>query len=126
MTKREFLTAIKGNETLSAEMRKFAVAEIATLDKRNAKRKATPTKAQKENAGIIAEISEVLAESDKPLTSPEVASIVGISTQKASALCAKVPNVVVTEVKIKGKGKLKGYSLAVENDEETETENEGE
>lgn len=126
MTKREFLTAIKGNENLSKEMRAFAVAEIATLDKRNEKRKATPTKTQKQNVQLFAEIAEVLRNSENPMTSPEVASVLGISTQKASALCARLPKVQISEVKVKGKGKLKAYALPIENEDEVESEDEGE
>ena len=112
MTKREFLEAVK-EAALSDEMTEFAVAAIEALDKRNTKRRETPTKAQVANEGIKAEILAALDEGAQ--FASEVAEKVGVSTQKASALLRQLVaegKVAVAEVKVKGKGALKQYTVA--------------
>jgi Fic family protein len=119
MTNREFYTAITNNETLAADLREFASGEIAKLDARNDKRKNTQTKAQKENESIMLNILELLA--DKPAVASEIGTALGISTQKASALCTllvKEGKVAVADIKVKNKGTVKQYSLATKNNED--------
>ena len=111
MTNREFFTAII-NSTLADELKNFAQAEIDKLDARNDKRKNTMTKEQKENETFKVAILELLAE--KPMVASEIASAMGFSTQKASALCKLLANegkVTVGEVKVKNKGAVKQYTL---------------
>jgi len=112
MTKREFLNAVV-DANLSEEMSAFAKKEIASLDKRN----ATPSKAEKEkraeNEKLKVAIAAVLADGTVRVAS-EIASTVGMTTSKASALLRQMSEagaVAVSEVKIKGKGKVKGYAL---------------
>ena len=113
MTNRDFYTAII-NGTLNDEVKAFATAEIGKLNARNEKRRNTPTKEQVANEGVKASIKAYLEGSPKALAS-SIATAVGVSTQKVSALCAQMVasgEVTVLDVKVKGKGTLKAYSLA--------------
>ena len=109
MTNREFFTAIV-NSDLNDEMKAFATEAIAKLDARNAKRASTPSKTQKENAPLIEKIGSLLT--SEPKLASTLATEMGISTQKASALVKKVEGVSVCDVKVKGKGTQKGYFFA--------------
>lgn len=115
MTSREFFNAvIEGN--ITDEIKDFAKSQIEKLDNKNAKRKSTDSKTQKENKAIKTSLLATM-EKDKVYTASEVAGTVdGInSTQKASALLRQLVEegkLVSEEVKIKGKGKVKGYRLA--------------
>ena len=112
MTERDFLNAvIKGD--INADVIAHANEGIAKLDAKNAKRKVTPTKEQVANEALKADILVALA--DKPMVASEVAQALGVSTQKASALCTllvKEGKVMVADIKVKNKGSLKQYSLA--------------
>lgn len=125
MTNREFYTAIIGNPNVADDLKTFAQAEIDKLDARNDKRKNTQTKAQKENEGVMTAIVDRLTAYGAMVAS-EIASAVGISTQKASALCKLLVDsgkLTVADVKIKGKGTVKQYSVAeVEPAEDTSAE----
>ena len=107
MTNREFFTAII-NGTLTKDV--IATEAIAKLDARNAKRASTESKTQKENAPLIAKIATLLT--SEPKLASTLATEMGISTQKASALVKKVEGVSVCDVKVKGKGTQKGYFFA--------------
>lgn len=129
MTNREFFEKVAKNE-ITAEVIAHATKGIADLDKRNASRKAKPSKTALENAPIKVSILEYLVGKEKEVASV-IAENVGISTSKASALCGQLVaenKVTVEDVKIKGKGKVKGYTLAVaeEVEEVTEVETETE
>lgn len=131
MTNREFFEKVAKNE-ITAEVIAHATKGIADLDKRNATRKAKPSKTALENAPIKVAILEYLVDKENEVASV-IAENVGISTSKASALCGQLVaenKVTVTDVKIKGKGKVKGYTLAtaeeVEEVTEVETETEEE
>lgn len=85
------LRAING-ENLS-ESDRIAVSDklIAlgqSLEKRNASKSGKPTKAQRENAEIKAQILGVLTDKGQKCT--EIAGALGISCQKASALLAQM------------------------------------
>jgi len=113
MTNREFLTAVI-NGTVSDNEIDFAKAEIAKLDARNDKRRNTQTKEQKANEPIKANIVAVLS---KPMVASEIASALGISTQKVSALCKQLVDngtLTVKDIKVKGKGTVKQYAVAEE------------
>ena len=109
MTNREFYTAIV-NGTLTEDVVAKAHEEIEKLDARNAKRANTPSKTQKENAPLIEKIASLLT--SEPKLASTLATEMGISTQKASALVKKVEGVSVCDVKVKGKGTQKGYYFA--------------
>lgn len=113
MTKREFYTEISKNETLTAEIRDFATAAIASLDKTLEARRAKPTKASIENAPLVEQIVEMLG--DEPKTASDLAEPMGVKVQKASALlriAVKEGKAISHDVKIKGKGTCKGYTRA--------------
>ena len=116
MTSREFFKAVvEGNITV--EVKDFAELQIRKLDNKNAKRKSTDSKTQKENREIKKTLLATMKK-DKVYTASEVAGmeIEGItSTQKASALLRQLVEtgtLTSEEVKVKGKGKVKGYRLA--------------
>lgn len=108
MTNREFYNAVITN-AITEEVIAHAQNALVKLDERNAKRANTPSKTQIANEPIIKAIAEVLT--NEPMLASEIASAVGISTPKASALAKKVEGVKVTDVKVKGKGTQKGYFL---------------
>ena len=112
MTNREFFNAIiKAN--INPEVTETATSLLAKLDEKNAKRKNTETKEQKENKVLMEKILANLS-AGTPTSASVLGGVLGVSTQKASALCVlleKEGKVVVTEIKVKGKGKVKGYLL---------------
>lgn len=115
MTQREFYQAIVEGATVTAELATFATEQIAKLDKRNEKRAATPSKTAIANEPFKAKIVEFLTGKDTPIIAPTIATEVGISTQKASALARQLVEegkLVATDVKVAKKGKLKGYAIA--------------
>ena len=114
MTKREFFEAVIASVE-NDDLVLFAEKEIEKMNERNAKRKNTPSKTAIANVPIKAHITEFLEGNEGSHIASEIADAVGISTQKASALCRQmVQNDVLTveEVNIKCKGKVKAYSLA--------------
>ena len=113
MTNREFFKAVI-NAVENEELKAFAQAEIDKLDKKNEKRKNTQTKTQKENEGIKNSIVALLEEKGSMVASV-IATELGISTQKASALCKQLveeKELTVADVKVKNKGTLKQYAIA--------------
>lgn len=125
MTKREFLNeviaVIDGTSEVDVlELKEFAKAEIVKLDERNASRSSKPTKTQIENEPIKEKILEILSTGERMVASA-IAEKVGISTQKASALCRQLvesKKLKVEDVKIPKKGKQKAYVVNIAADEE--------
>ena len=124
MTQREFFTkVIEAN--INEELTSKAKELVAGLDKRNAQKSATMTKTQKENEVLKAEMVEKL-EKGKGYLAVEIASAMGFSTSKASALAGqlvKSGKATVADVKVKGKGIQKSYTILaepIEVDEVTE------
>jgi hypothetical protein len=114
MTNREFYTAIIANPNVAQDIKDFAQAEIDKLDARNDKRKNTQTKAQKENEGVMTAIVRHLTANGADVASG-IGTALGISTQKASALCKLLVDggqLTVADVKVKGKGTVKQYTVA--------------
>ena len=128
MTQREFFNAVI-TANVSAEITAFAKERIAHLDTVNDNRKSKGTVTQRENAILRADI---LAKVDKGVTytANEIATLMGITTAKASAMCKQIAEngkATVTDVKIKGKGKVKGYTFTPDEPEvENELEGQGE
>lgn len=122
-TSREVLSLIaKGinNEETMA----WASEMIVKMDEKNAKRKNTESKEQKENKVLMAKILENLSAGTATPASL-LGTALGVSTQKASALCTllvKSGKVVVTDIKVKGKGSVKGYLLPSPISEEEDAE----
>lgn len=109
MTKREFYVAIANGE-MNDEVKATAAEYIAKMDEANEKRKNTLSKKQEENEAIKVEILGHLDTEAKTATT--VGELMGISTQKASALLRQLVNdgkATATEVKIPKKGTQKAY-----------------
>lgn len=120
MTKREFLNAVAANETLTAELREFATAELGKIDVTNArraeKRKNTPSKTAIENQAIFAQIVEVLRTNGGLMTADEIAPMVEQTPNKVTAICsraAKEGQLAVERVKSTAKsgGKKNAYGI---------------
>lgn len=123
MTEREFLTKVLEIEGIANDLKTHAEEGIAKLDARNDKRKNTQTKAQKENEGVMTAIVEYLTANGSKVSS-EIGTALGISTQKASALCKILVDngkATVADVKVKGKGTVKQYT-AVTTDTTEDTD----
>ena len=127
MTKREFMNEIVAVVDLVAPMvdddsvdrlvgiKDLAIAEIESLDEKNAKRKATPSKVQKENEPIIAQIKEYLEGFDEFLPAAIIAKNLDLSVNKVSSLAKKIEGIEIEEIKYE-KRKVNGYRLAVSED----------
>ncbi len=114
MTNRDYLNLVASGN-INDSVKAWALGEIAKLDAKNAKRKNTETKAQKENKVLMEQVLETITANGSMVAS-EVANVLEISTQKASALCVllvKEGKLSVTDKKIKNKGAVKCYSLVV-------------
>lgn len=113
MTQREFYNAIINGE-INEDVIETAKAAIAKMDATNEKRRNTPSKAMIENEPLLNQIkTEILGTEAK--TATEIADVLGVKVQKASALLrALVADGVakVEDVKVPKKGTQKGYTLA--------------
>ena len=113
-TNTEFLTAVL-NTTTDADVRAYALAALNKTDDKNSKRRA---KAQeKASAANTATLSALRAQvkAGEVLTSASVAGLLGVTSQKSTAvLRAGVKAGVLVEIDpIKGKsGKVKAYKFA--------------
>ena len=85
MTKVEMFNEILANDSLSDEQKQFLEKERDAVEKRNAHRSSTPTKKQKENEELKGKILEYLG-TVEGATATEVATALGVTVQKASAL----------------------------------------
>lgn len=115
MTMKDFLNAVV-SANVSAEVTEFAVAEIAKIDTKNAKRRNTPTQAQLDNGALVDALVAGLSVGEV-VTASKIALDMGISTQKASALLrSAVAEGLLTETEpVKGKsGKVKAFTLPTE------------
>ena len=112
MTNREFLTAVSTG-AITDEVVAHATEAIAKLDAANEKRKNKPSKTAEANAPIVEAITGVLTA--EPMTASDIATAVGVSTQKASALLRQLVAsgvAVQSEVKAPKRGVVKAYALA--------------
>lgn len=119
MTEREFLTAVLALNNLPTDLEEHATEGIAKLDARNDKRKNTQTKTQKENEGIMTTILDHLTTNGSAVAS-DIGSALGITTQKASALCKLLVDsgkLTVADIKVKNKGTVKQYSAVISDTE---------
>lgn len=120
-TARMALTDIINGTNLD-KVRVWAEGEIAKLDAKNDKRKNTKSKEQIANDGIMNAIIEHIKTNGSQVASA-LASALGISTQKASALCKILVDggeLTVADKKVKGKGSVKEYSLAPTDEVDTD------
>jgi hypothetical protein len=112
MTEREFLNLVI-NGDINEDVKAYATEGIAKLDAKNEKRKNTPTKEQVANEGLKTDILALLE--GKSMVASDIGASLGVSTQKASALCqllVKEGKLSVADIKVKNKGAVKSYSLA--------------
>lgn len=122
MTKREFMEKIIAGAVTEEEMIEYAKKEIEALDKRNAARSAKPTAKQKENEVIKEQILEIFKEQRRVIASV-IGEKMGISTNKASALCRQLANegkMIVEDIKVPKKGIQKAYTVFLNTEEEGE------
>ena len=123
MTKREFLEVVKGLG--HPEAAEFAAKELKKMDRALEKRRSKPSKAQLANAPIIQQIVSEILDEKEYTTASEVAEVLEISVQKASAVLRQAVSegkVEVADVKVKGKGTQKGYRLYSEESSEEPSE----
>ena len=117
MTNREFLTAVSTN-AITEDVIAHAAAQIEKLDAANEKRKNKPSKTAEANAPILENITGILTA--EPQTATDIAGLVGISTQKASALLRQLVAsgvAVQSEVKVPKRGTVKAYALATTDED---------
>lgn len=116
MTEREFLNKVI--ETIDDNsIQEYANSKLQKLDSKNENRRNTPTKTQKENEKLLPIIKKLVENNDSMIAS-EIGASLGISTQKASALCRQLvykDELESTEIKITGKGRVYSYSLPKES-----------
>ena len=113
MTNREFFTAIV-SANINTDLTAHAVAEIAKLDKKNAKRKATEGEIKTENKPIAEAIVTALANGS--MISSDLAKAIGQSVQKTNGVAGemvKLGMLTKSKVKVKNKGEVTAYALAV-------------
>ena len=114
MTMKTFLNGVLATEGIAPELAEFATAEIEKIKEKNEKRRNSLTPAQVENENLKAKFVET-ATAETAYAASAVAEMLGVSTQKASALMrALKAEGVVAEGEGKsatGKGKVKTYTL---------------
>ena len=112
MTNREFFTNI-ANGNITKEVIAHAAASLEKMDAANEARKNKPSKTAIENAPVIEALTNALT--SDPQTAADLATAVGISTQKASSLLRQIVAAgvaVASDIKVPKKGTCKGYALA--------------
>lgn len=111
MTTREFYQAVVDNK-ITEDVLSKAQELIDALDAKNAKRKTTPTKEQKEAAARREAVLAFLKEQTEPVTRDTIAGILGISPAQATAACKALGDAVTkTEVKVE-KSKKIAYQIS--------------
>ena len=116
MVEREFLQAVI-DANISEDMSEYAKAGIAKLDARNAKRKATPSKAAVANEPIKAQITEFLG-TVEAATAMVIAEKCNITTSKAVAVLGQMDNVANRDIKVPKVGTRKAWFLVPTEGEE--------
>ena len=90
MTKVQKFTAIakalEGVTLDGFDAQAFLASEIALVNKRNTRKSSTPTKTQKENEAVKANILSTLEGAEDGMTATEVGKVLGLTPQKVSAL----------------------------------------
>ena len=104
-----FEAIVAGNVT--EEIQAMAAAEIEKLNAANARRREQVSKKAQENAPLIEKIvNEILGE--EPLTATMVGEKLGVSTQKASALCRQAVKDGQADVQDRARERRKATLLA--------------
>ena len=114
MTMREFLNGVLATENLAPELANFATAKLTSLDEKNDARRNSLTPTQLENEKLKVQFVKT-AVAETAYAASAVAEMLGVSTQKASALMRALKDAgIVAEGETKsatGKGKVKTYTL---------------
>ena len=100
------------NGTNTDKVKEWAKNEIAKLDKKNAKRKATEGEIKAENKPIAEAIIKALANGS--MISSTLAMTIGQTTQKTNGVAGemvKLGMLTKEKVKVKNKGEQTAYSL---------------
>jgi predicted HTH transcriptional regulator len=116
MTNREFYNAIT-NGTINDEVIAHATAALEKLDGANEKRRNTPSKTAIENQPLVDEIVTSIL-SREPKTATDVATVLGVSVQKASALLRTIVadgQATATDVKVPKRGTQRAYSVIADS-----------
>ena len=120
MTNREFFTAIV-SANINADLTTHALAEIAKLDKKNAKRKATEGEIKTDNKPIADAILKALE--GGTMISADLAKFIGQTTQKTNGVAGemvKIGLLTKSKVKVKNKGEVTAYTLATPTENATD------
>lgn len=116
MTTREFLVAVSTSE-LNEELVTKAQELISALDAKNAKRKATPTKDQREAAERRVAVCTFLCDHQgQPFTRDVIADALGISPAQVTAACKSLladGSINKSEIKVDKSHKV-AYTYPVE------------
>lgn len=100
---------------LTNEVKEFAKASIARLDKKNENRKNSTSPNQAKNEDFKSNIyDDMVAEPNRVFTAKEIADKYGVSTQKISALLRQIVDtgaIKSFETKDSKKNKVKGYQI---------------
>ena len=114
MTTREFYQAVADSD-VGEELITKAQELIAALDAKNAKRKATPTKEQREAAKRkLAVLDFFYDHQGQPFTRDEVATTLGISPAQVTAACKSImaEDSILTKAEAKvGKSRKVVYTM---------------
>jgi Fic family protein len=100
---------------LTDEVKEFAKASIAKLDKKNENRKNSTSPNQVKNEDFKSNIyDDMIAEPNRVFTAKEIADKYGVSTQKISALLRQIVDtgaIKSFDTKDSKKNKVKGYQI---------------
>ena len=121
-TNRMALTLV-ANGNITEEVKAWALNEIAKLDKKNAKRKATEGEIKAENKPIAEAILKALEGGS--MISSTLAMTIGQTTQKTNGVAGNLVKegvLVKGKAKVKGKGEMTTYALAPTDEGEGEGE----
>lgn len=115
MTIRELYSLVLDSDSMPADAKACARAQLVALDKRNAHRaEHDKAKRAEENAPYLEQLLTYLEHRTSWALASEIATALDVSPAKATALAkALVADecVEMADVKVKGKGVLKGYRL---------------
>ena len=104
MTTREFYTTVLSVENLPEELATKAQELISALDAKNAKRKTTPTKEQKEAAARVQAVLDFFYDHQgTPFTRDKIAEALGITPGQVTAACK---GLVAENMVIKSEAKI--------------------
>jgi hypothetical protein len=112
---------------ITEEVKAWALNEIAKLDKKNAKRKATEGEIKAENKPIAEAILKALEGGS--MISSTLAMTIGQTTQKTNGVAGemvKLGMLTKFKVKVKNKGEQTAYELVATEEVANEGEGEGE